>query len=444
ARHECAARRWTRLRPREPHGHHALERRQTRRRTARLHRQGRLFRYRRHFDQARWQHGGHERRYGGGPPAGWAPACPPRGRKAKVNAAGAIGIVENMPDGKAQRPGDIVTTMSGQTIEIINTDAEGRLVLSDLLHYVNKHFKPKFMIDLATLTGAIIVALGQEYAGLFANDDRLAERLVKVGNEIGERGVRKPPRAANDKRDGFRFCGHEKTGGGAGGGTLGRRSCGRAPSTRRHGRPSTPRAPPWAHRRARSTAAGAPASACGCWTGWWPNTTRSDPTSQGRQAARYDGTITMTEIVFYQLQRQPLERVLPTLIEKSLERGWRVVVQAAAEERVEARDAHLGPCRDDTFLPHGTWREAEAREQPILFTRDGDNPNGAAVRFLIDGAPMPADADAYQRIVLIVDGEDPDAVAAARARWSEGKAKGLDVTYWRAGEGGGGEGWGWN
>src|SRR5262245_39483770 len=108
-------------------------------------------------------------------------------RKAKVNAVGAIGLVENMPDGNAQRPGDIVTTMSGQTIEIINTDAEGRLVLSDLLHYVNKHFKPKFMIDLATLTGAIIVALGQEYAGLFANDDRLAERLVKVGNEIGER-----------------------------------------------------------------------------------------------------------------------------------------------------------------------------------------------------------------------------------------------------------------
>src|SRR5215831_5323259 len=139
------------------------------------------------------------------------------------------------------------------------------------------------------------------------------------------------------------------------------------------------------------------------------------PTSQGRQAARYDGTITMTEIVFYQLQRQPLERVLPTLIEKSLERGWRVVVQAASEERVEALDAHLWTFRDDSFLPHGTWREAEAREQPILLTLDGDNPNGAAVRFLIDGAPMPADADAYQRIVLIVDGEDPDAVAAARA-----------------------------
>ena len=122
----------------------------------------------------------------------------------------------------------------------------------------------------------------------------------------------------------------------------------------------------------------------------------------------------MTEIMFYQLQRQPLERVLPTLIGKSLERGWRVVVQAASEERVEALDAQLWIFRDDSFLPHGTWREAEASEQPILLTLDGDNPNGATVRFLIDGAPMPTDADAYRRIVLIVDGEDPDAVAAAR------------------------------
>jgi leucyl aminopeptidase len=138
-------------------------------------------------------------------------------RKAKVHAVGAIGIVENMPDGRAQRPGDIVTTMSGQTIEIINTDAEGRLVLSDLLHYVNKHFKPKFMIDLATLTGAIIVALGQEYAGLFANDDRLAERLVKVGNEIGERVWRMPLGPEYDKMIDSKFADMKNTGGRHGG-----------------------------------------------------------------------------------------------------------------------------------------------------------------------------------------------------------------------------------
>ncbi|HKA79025.1 MAG TPA: DNA polymerase III subunit chi [Xanthobacteraceae bacterium] len=139
----------------------------------------------------------------------------------------------------------------------------------------------------------------------------------------------------------------------------------------------------------------------------------------------------MTEMLFYHLQRQPLERVLPTLIEKSLERGWRVVVQAASEERLEALDAQLWTFRDDSFLPHGTAREGDAREQPILLTVADDNPNGATVRFLVDGAPVPADAGAYQRIVLIFDGEDPDAVAAARERWSEGRAKGFEVTYWQ-------------
>jgi leucyl aminopeptidase len=138
-------------------------------------------------------------------------------RKAKVNAVGAIGVVENMPDGRAQRPGDIVTTMSGQTIEIINTDAEGRLVLSDVLHYVNKRFKPKFMIDLATLTGAIIVALGQEYAGLFANDDKLAERLVKVGKETGERVWRMPLGPEYDKMIDSKFADMKNTGGRYGG-----------------------------------------------------------------------------------------------------------------------------------------------------------------------------------------------------------------------------------
>lgn len=93
-------------------------------------------------------------------------------RKARINAVGVIGLVENMPDGKAQRPGDIVTSMSGQTIEVINTDAEGRLVLADALWYTQSRFKPKFMVDLATLTGAIMIALGKEYAGLFSNDDK--------------------------------------------------------------------------------------------------------------------------------------------------------------------------------------------------------------------------------------------------------------------------------
>jgi leucyl aminopeptidase len=134
-------------------------------------------------------------------------------RKAKVNAVGAIGLVENMPDGKAQRPGDIVKTMSGQTIEIINTDAEGRLVLADVLHYVNKRFKPKFMINLATLTGAIIVALGQEYAGMFSNDDKLVERLTKAGEAIGERVWRMPLGQEYDKMIDSKFADMKNTGG---------------------------------------------------------------------------------------------------------------------------------------------------------------------------------------------------------------------------------------
>jgi DNA polymerase III subunit chi len=144
----------------------------------------------------------------------------------------------------------------------------------------------------------------------------------------------------------------------------------------------------------------------------------------------------MTEILFYHLQRHPLERVLPALVEKSLERGWRVVVQAASEERIEALDAHLWVFRDDSFLPHGTWREAEAAAQPVLLTVHDSNPNGAAVRFLVDGAAVPADAGNYERIVLLIDGNDPDAVAAARERWSEGRAKGFEVTYWQADENG--------
>jgi leucyl aminopeptidase len=138
-------------------------------------------------------------------------------RKAKVNAIGAIGLVENMPDGKAQRPGDIVTTMSGQTIEIINTDAEGRLVLADVLHYVNKRFKPKFMINLATLTGAIIVALGHEHAGLFSNDDTLSERLLKAGLSTGEKLWRMPLGPEYDKKIDSKFADMKNTGGRDGG-----------------------------------------------------------------------------------------------------------------------------------------------------------------------------------------------------------------------------------
>ncbi|MGY8705447.1 leucyl aminopeptidase [Bradyrhizobium sp. 18BD] len=138
-------------------------------------------------------------------------------RKAKANVVGAIGLVENMPDGNAQRPGDIVTSMSGQTIEIINTDAEGRLVLADVLWYVAKKTKPKFMVDLATLTGAIMVALGTEHAGMFSNNDELAERLLAAGIESGEKVWRMPLGPEYDKLIDSQFADMKNTGGRHGG-----------------------------------------------------------------------------------------------------------------------------------------------------------------------------------------------------------------------------------
>jgi leucyl aminopeptidase len=114
------------------------------------------------------------------------------GRKARANVLGVLGLTENMPSGTAQRPGDVITSMAGVTIEVVNTDAEGRLVLADVLHYAKERFKPKVMIDLATLTGAIVIALGHEQAGLFTPDDQLAERLQAAGAAVGERLWRMP------------------------------------------------------------------------------------------------------------------------------------------------------------------------------------------------------------------------------------------------------------
>jgi leucyl aminopeptidase len=138
-------------------------------------------------------------------------------RKAKVNVVGVVGLVENMPDGDAIRPGDIITSMSGQTIEIVNTDAEGRLVLADALWYTQETYSPRAIIDLATLTGAIIVALGAEVAGLFSNNDELAQRLAAAGEASGEKVWRMPLGAAYDKMIDSRFADMKNTGGRHGG-----------------------------------------------------------------------------------------------------------------------------------------------------------------------------------------------------------------------------------
>ena len=120
-------------------------------------------------------------------------------RKAKVNAVGVVGLVENMPGGNAQRPGDIVKSYSGKTVEVLNTDAEGRLVLADALTYTEEKYKPKFIVDLATLTGAIIVSLGSEYAGLFSNNDKLSNQLIQAGENVEEKVWRMPLNKNFDK-----------------------------------------------------------------------------------------------------------------------------------------------------------------------------------------------------------------------------------------------------
>lgn len=140
----------------------------------------------------------------------------------------------------------------------------------------------------------------------------------------------------------------------------------------------------------------------------------------------------MTEVLFYHLQGRTIEQVLPSLLEKSLARGWRVVVQAGSEERAETLDAHLWTYRDDSFLPHATWRVADAAHQPIVLTAEDGNPNAASVRFLLDNAGLPADSESYERMVLLFDGDDDEAVSMARDAWKQSKSRGFDVTYWQA------------
>ncbi len=137
-----------------------------------------------------------------------------------------------------------------------------------------------------------------------------------------------------------------------------------------------------------------------------------------------------TEVLFYHLERQGLEKVLPSLVEKTLERGWRAVVQAGSQERLAAIDLALWTYKDDSFLAHGTARDGHATDQPVYLTTSNDTPNGAGVRFLVDGAETD-DFSGYVRIVYMFDGNDADAVASAREQWKAAKSAGCPVTYWQ-------------
>ena len=143
----------------------------------------------------------------------------------------------------------------------------------------------------------------------------------------------------------------------------------------------------------------------------------------------------MTEVLFYHLSRQPLGKVLPGLLERTLERGWRAVVQAGSGERVDALDALLWTYADDSFLPHGTARDGISDQQPVFLTAKDENPNAATVRFLVDGAEAP-DLTGYIRAVYIFDGRDDEALARARGEWKRIKAAGHAVTYWQQNENG--------
>lgn len=138
----------------------------------------------------------------------------------------------------------------------------------------------------------------------------------------------------------------------------------------------------------------------------------------------------MTEVHFYHLQRQPLERALPLLIEKCIERGWRCIIQASSDERIDALDSILWTYRDDSFLAHGTDREQDAAEHPVLLTTKAGNPNGSQVRFLVDGAAAD-DLSSYQRAIFLFDGNDPDAVEFARDQWKEAQGEGFATVYWQ-------------
>ena len=140
-----------------------------------------------------------------------------------------------------------------------------------------------------------------------------------------------------------------------------------------------------------------------------------------------------TEVLFYHLERTPLERVLPGLLEKTLERGWRAVVQAGSQERVKALDTALWTYRDDAFLPHGTVSDGSPEEQPIFLTSGPDALNGATVRFFVDGSDVD-DLSPYERAVYLFDGRDEAALSRAREQWSNAKEAGHDVTYWQQSE----------
>ena len=323
-------------------------------------------------------------------------------------AIAVLALAENAISGSAYRPSDVLRHADGTTIEIIDTDAEGRLVLADALGWVVR-LGVSGIVDLATLTGSVVTALGHERAGLFSNDDALAARVAAAGEAVGERVWRLPIDASHlaaleSEIADVRHCSPER----------GQPDACQAAAFLRHFVGATP----WVHLDIAGVEGHAEAKCRTCCggDGIW------------RAAAGRAGGRMSVEVGFYHLTRTGPEEALPKLLGRTLEARQRAVVQCAPA-RVAVLDEALWLCTDPDWLPHAATGDASV--QPIWITAADEAPNGARFLFLLDG--VAATLDRYERVFDLFDGKNEEALAAARTRWRAAKAAGHSLTYWQQG-----------
>ena len=340
-------------------------------------------------------------------------------RKAKANVVGLVGLVENMPSGTAIRPGDVVKTMKGDTVEILNTDAEGRLVLCDVMWYTQERFEPAGMIDLATLTGAIIIGLGHENAGVFSNDDALCNAFLKAAKAEDEGAWRMPLGKAYDDMLKSPIADMKNIGGRPAG------SITAAQYLQRFVKDGVP----WIHldiagvASLKSDTTLAPKGATGVG--------RTCAGSSCRRQFR-GGVSALGAAMFYHLTRHPLEVTLRMLLNKATQAGWRVAVRGPDVPDLERLDAQLWQGTPESFLAHGLAGGAYDAEQPILLgTQTTPAANGAECLMTIGGADLRADeVTELTRVCVLFDGNDPQAVQVARGQWKMLKDAAVSAQYW--------------
>ena len=319
-------------------------------------------------------------------------------------------------------------SLSGQTVEIINTDAEGRLILCDAMWYVQEKYKPQAMVELSTLTGAIIVALGHERAGLFSNNTPLSNQLRAAGSEIGEKLWRMPLGPKYDKLIDFDIADMKNVSDGRDGGSI---------TAAQFLQRFVQEGVAWAHLDIAGMA----------WSSKGNETTPKGATAYGvrlldrldrRQLRALTGAMA-TEVNFYHLTKSSLEDALPRLLAKTLQAGERAVVMLGSPERVDALNTHLWTYDPNGFLPHGAARDGEADRQPVWLTHLDENPNGAAFLFVADRARSDRVAD-YKRCFELFDGRDETAVADSRASAGRPTRRpATRVVYWQQTASGGWE-----